>query len=342
MIYQSDAITLSRHEGGFSSCSSTCRASPSTSSTAPPSRASPRHWMRWSGKRCRGLLVTSGKGVFIVGADITEFTQLFGATAEDIKGFSRPQQQQLQPPAEPAVPHRRRDQRLCHGRRPGNLPRLRPPRHEHGGEDRPAGNQARHPAGLGRHRTPAAHHRCRRGGDVDRHGEGAERRGGAQGRRRRRDRRSRNSCATSRAARCSRRSTASWIIEAPPRAKSSPLPLNDTEAMMAFFTIKAMVGQQAGQELPGAGQGRRRHRGRPRHGPRRRARRSRPQALRSWPHGRGRGPGRRVPQRPAAVKKAKGWEKKAATASSAPRCSAPASWAAASPTRAPSRACRSR
>jgi 3-hydroxyacyl-CoA dehydrogenase/enoyl-CoA hydratase/3-hydroxybutyryl-CoA epimerase/enoyl-CoA isomerase len=33
-------------------------------------------------------------------------------------------------------------------------------------------------------------------------------------------------------------------------AKSSPLPLNDTEAMMAFFTTRAMVGQQAGKNYP--------------------------------------------------------------------------------------------
>jgi len=32
--------------------------------------------------------------------------------------------------------------------------------------------------------------------------------------------------------------------------KHSPLPLNDTEAMMSFFTIKAMVGQQAGKNYP--------------------------------------------------------------------------------------------
>lgn len=32
--------------------------------------------------------------------------------------------------------------------------------------------------------------------------------------------------------------------------KSSPLPLNDTEAMMSFFTIKSMVGQQAGKNYP--------------------------------------------------------------------------------------------
>jgi len=33
-------------------------------------------------------------------------------------------------------------------------------------------------------------------------------------------------------------------------AKSSPLPLNDTEAMMTFFTIKSMVAQQAGKRYP--------------------------------------------------------------------------------------------
>lgn len=32
--------------------------------------------------------------------------------------------------------------------------------------------------------------------------------------------------------------------------KHSPLPLNDTEAMMSFFTIKAMVGEQAGRNYP--------------------------------------------------------------------------------------------
>ena len=33
-------------------------------------------------------------------------------------------------------------------------------------------------------------------------------------------------------------------------SKHGPLPLNDTEAMMSFFTIKAMVGQQAGKHYP--------------------------------------------------------------------------------------------
>jgi 3-hydroxyacyl-CoA dehydrogenase/enoyl-CoA hydratase/3-hydroxybutyryl-CoA epimerase/enoyl-CoA isomerase len=34
------------------------------------------------------------------------------------------------------------------------------------------------------------------------------------------------------------------------RRKHGPLPLNDVEAMMSFFTIKAMVGQQAGKNYP--------------------------------------------------------------------------------------------
>ena len=36
----------------------------------------------------KGLLVTSSKPVFIVGADITEFTSLFGATVEEVKPFT--------------------------------------------------------------------------------------------------------------------------------------------------------------------------------------------------------------------------------------------------------------
>src|SRR5690606_26340702 len=39
-------------------------------------------------KGIRGLLVTSGKPVFIVGADITEYTGIFGAGREEIKGFT--------------------------------------------------------------------------------------------------------------------------------------------------------------------------------------------------------------------------------------------------------------
>jgi 3-hydroxyacyl-CoA dehydrogenase/enoyl-CoA hydratase/3-hydroxybutyryl-CoA epimerase/enoyl-CoA isomerase len=41
-------------------------------------------------KGIKGLLVTSGKPVFIVGADVTEFTGLFGASKEEIKPFTAP------------------------------------------------------------------------------------------------------------------------------------------------------------------------------------------------------------------------------------------------------------
>jgi len=65
-------------------------------------------------KSVSGLLVTSGKGVFIVGADITEF----------LKGFQVPQDELVQwvPTGfygfgEPAFPKCLCHQRLCAGRR---------------------------------------------------------------------------------------------------------------------------------------------------------------------------------------------------------------------------------
>jgi 3-hydroxyacyl-CoA dehydrogenase/enoyl-CoA hydratase/3-hydroxybutyryl-CoA epimerase/enoyl-CoA isomerase len=224
MIYQSDAITLSRHEGGIlelqfdlqgESVNKFNRATVESLTEALDAIEAEQD--------VRGLLVTSGKGVFIVGADITEFTQLFGATAEEIKGFSGHNNGNFNRLQQPAVPHRRRDQRLCHGRRPGNLPRLRPARHEHGGEDRPAGNQARHPAGLGRHRTPAAHHRRRRGGDVDRHGkdqsaEAALKAGAVDAIA------APEQLGDVAAARCSRRSTASWTSRAAAAPRALPCP----------------------------------------------------------------------------------------------------------------------
>ncbi len=89
MIYQSDAITLERHDGGilemrfdlagesvnkFNQLTVQCL-------TAALDALDQE-------KDVKGLLVTSGKGVFIVGADITEFTSLFGSAAEDIAGFT--------------------------------------------------------------------------------------------------------------------------------------------------------------------------------------------------------------------------------------------------------------
>jgi 3-hydroxyacyl-CoA dehydrogenase/enoyl-CoA hydratase/3-hydroxybutyryl-CoA epimerase/enoyl-CoA isomerase len=44
--------------------------------------------LKAAAKDIKGLIVTSGKGVFIVGADITEFTTLFKLPAEEIAGWS--------------------------------------------------------------------------------------------------------------------------------------------------------------------------------------------------------------------------------------------------------------
>jgi 3-hydroxyacyl-CoA dehydrogenase/enoyl-CoA hydratase/3-hydroxybutyryl-CoA epimerase/enoyl-CoA isomerase len=131
-------------------------------------------------------------------------------------------------------------------------------------------------------------------------------------------------------------------IEGRRRAKSSPLPLNDTEAMMAFFTIKAMVGQQAGRNYPAP-----------------------VKVVEVIEAARGMGLEDALEVEAAGfaelattdvaaalvgvflgdqllARRPRAGRKRRRRLCSAPRCSAPASWAAASPTRAPSRACRSR
>src|SRR6056297_2274112 len=89
MIYQSDAVTLQRHDNDvlemrfdlqgesvnkFNQLTVQCL----TEALDAIDKES----------KVRGMLVTSGKGVFIVGADITEFTKMFDATVEEIQAFS--------------------------------------------------------------------------------------------------------------------------------------------------------------------------------------------------------------------------------------------------------------
>ena len=89
MIYESDAITLRQHDGGivemqfdlqgesvnkFNQLTVECLTGALDALEAQSDVS--------------GLLVTSGKPVFIVGADITEFTSLFSAAAEDLSGFT--------------------------------------------------------------------------------------------------------------------------------------------------------------------------------------------------------------------------------------------------------------
>ena len=89
MIYQSDSLSVQRLEGGIAelnfdrqgeSVNKFDRQTVASLTAALDALAAE------SG--IRGLLVTSGKPVFIVGADITEFTSLFGAAKEDIKPFT--------------------------------------------------------------------------------------------------------------------------------------------------------------------------------------------------------------------------------------------------------------
>ena len=89
MIYQSDAITLARQDGDIvemrfdlagESVNKFNRLTVQCLSEALDALEKERD--------VRGLLLSSGKGVFIVGADITEFTGLFTAATDQLAGFT--------------------------------------------------------------------------------------------------------------------------------------------------------------------------------------------------------------------------------------------------------------
>ena len=89
MIYQSDAIALARQDGDIvdmrfdlagESVNKFNRLTVQCLSEALDALDRERD--------VRGLLLSSGKGVFIVGADITEFTGLFTTDADQLAGFT--------------------------------------------------------------------------------------------------------------------------------------------------------------------------------------------------------------------------------------------------------------
>ncbi|MEO0436257.1 MAG: fatty acid oxidation complex subunit alpha FadB [Pseudomonadota bacterium] len=89
MIYQSDAITLQRHGNDVVEMQFDLKGesvNKFNQLTVESLTEALDSLDAESG--VRGLLLTSGKGVFIVGADITEFTTLFDTAAEDLKGFT--------------------------------------------------------------------------------------------------------------------------------------------------------------------------------------------------------------------------------------------------------------
>ena len=89
MIYQSDQLTIKRLEGDIAELNFDLQGESVNkfdNATVTSLTAGLDALEAESG--IKGLLVTSGKPVFIVGADITEFTSLFGATKEEIKPFT--------------------------------------------------------------------------------------------------------------------------------------------------------------------------------------------------------------------------------------------------------------
>ena len=89
MIYQSDALSVKRLDGDIAELNFDLQGESVNkfdNATVTSLTAALDALEAESG--IKGLLVTSAKPVFIVGADITEFTSLFGATQEEIKPFT--------------------------------------------------------------------------------------------------------------------------------------------------------------------------------------------------------------------------------------------------------------
>ncbi len=90
MIYQSDALTVTRLDGDIAEMKFDLQGESVNKfdqATVQSLTAALDALEAEAG--LKGLLVTSAKPVFIVGADITEFTSIFGAGADDIAGFTR-------------------------------------------------------------------------------------------------------------------------------------------------------------------------------------------------------------------------------------------------------------
>jgi 3-hydroxyacyl-CoA dehydrogenase/enoyl-CoA hydratase/3-hydroxybutyryl-CoA epimerase/enoyl-CoA isomerase len=89
MIYQSDQLTITRLDGDIAELNFDLQGESVNKfdQATVASLTTGLDALEAEGG-IQGLLVTSGKGVFIVGADITEFVGLFGATKEEIKPFT--------------------------------------------------------------------------------------------------------------------------------------------------------------------------------------------------------------------------------------------------------------
>jgi 3-hydroxyacyl-CoA dehydrogenase/enoyl-CoA hydratase/3-hydroxybutyryl-CoA epimerase/enoyl-CoA isomerase len=250
MIYQSDSLSVKRLDGDIAELNFDLKGESVnkfdqqtvTSLTAALDALEAEQGIK-------GLLVTSAKPVFIVGADITEFTSLFGSSKEDIKPFTGTNNanfnrlQNLPYPSCVAINGAAMGGGLeiclaCDFRVMSTAAVIGLPETKLG--ILPGwGGTVRLPRILGVDEAimwiaTGAEKRpddALKGGAVDAVASPEQLRdialatlqGGVEGKLDYHSRR---------------------------KAKSSPLPLNDTEAMMAFFTIKSMVAGQAGKNYP--------------------------------------------------------------------------------------------
>jgi 3-hydroxyacyl-CoA dehydrogenase/enoyl-CoA hydratase/3-hydroxybutyryl-CoA epimerase/enoyl-CoA isomerase len=89
MIYQNDALTVKRLDGDIAELNFDFQGeSVNKFDQMTVSALTAALDALEAENGIRGLLVTSGKPVFIVGADITEFTSMFGAGEDEIKPFT--------------------------------------------------------------------------------------------------------------------------------------------------------------------------------------------------------------------------------------------------------------
>ncbi len=250
MIYQSDSISVKRLEGDIAEMTFDLAGdSVNKFNQATVQSLTAALDALEAEQGLRGLLVTSGKPVFIVGADITEFTGLFGAGKDEIKPFTGHNNrnfnrlQNLPFPSCVAINGYAMGGGLefclaCDLRVMSTAAKIGLPETKLG--ILPGwGGTVRLPRiigvdeavtwiATGAEQSAAA---ALKAGAVDAVAAPEELRAVA--------------LATLQGA-----VDGKLDVQRRRRAKSSPLPLNDTEAMMAFFTIKSMVAQQAGKNYP--------------------------------------------------------------------------------------------
>jgi 3-hydroxyacyl-CoA dehydrogenase/enoyl-CoA hydratase/3-hydroxybutyryl-CoA epimerase/enoyl-CoA isomerase len=250
MIYQSDALTVKRLEGNIAELNFDLQGeSVNKFDNATVSSLTAALDALEAESGITGLLVTSGKPVFIVGADITEFTGMFSAGVDEIKNFTRINNtnfnrlQNLPYPSCVAINGFAMGGGLevclaCDFRVMSSTAKIGLPETKLG--ILPGwGGTVRLPRIIGVDEavmwiTTAKDQRADAAlnvGAVD----------GVAAPEQLRD-----------VAMATLQGAIDGKLEYQSRreAKSGPLPMNDTEAMMAFFTMKSMVAQQAGKNYP--------------------------------------------------------------------------------------------